>query len=66
MSSLGKWVLVGSIANDIPLNVLSIPISWFIHHKQSYRAAIVVSLLPLLSFVVLGMLFGLRAAISAL
>jgi hypothetical protein len=39
------------------LTLPSIPVSWFIHRKQSYRFAIAVGLLPLISLVMPAAIF---------
>ena len=51
---LSTWLLVGSVCSFIPLTLFSVPASWFMHRRQSYRAAIAVGLLPLISIIMVA------------
>ncbi len=55
--TLSTWLLVCTVCSFIPLTLISIPASWFIHHRRSYRAAILVSLVPLISIMILTAIF---------
>ena len=62
--TLGNWMFVGGVCSFIPLTLVSIPVSWFIHRRQSYRLAIAVSLVPLISLGILAVIFMFGAAFS--
>ncbi len=51
--TVAAWVMVGSVSSFIPLCLVSIPTSWIMYRRKSYRIAIAISFVPLVNILIL-------------
>lgn len=62
--STAAWTMLALVLSYPLLVIISLPLAWILYRRQSYRAALGVSFLPLISVVGIGIMLGMDVVLS--